>query len=194
MTTPPPPPPPPLCFLLNIAGSFSPQALQLRVSSPFSFHLYLLTCQRGLLCNSELTLLPAAEMSFPLSIKQLPEAFAARSTPHLLPQTWGCCRASGRPLVDRKLTAGRDSFLETKGRFEAVTCRCMHSSIFICDLTLFLIVACRLGTMRSMRRERREERPHIHSRATPAKVFLLTGTHTHTWQLISKLLSIYNVF
>lgn len=109
-----PPPPPPLCFLLNIAGSFSPQALQLRVSSPFSFHLYLLTCQRGLLCNSELTLLPAAEMSFPLSIKQLPEAFAARSTPHLLPQTWGCCRASGRPLVDRKLTAGRDSFLETK--------------------------------------------------------------------------------
>lgn len=41
-------------------------------------------CQRGLLCNSELTLLPATEMSFPLSVKLLPEALlhVARPTYH----------------------------------------------------------------------------------------------------------------
>lgn len=91
----------PQCFLLNLAGSFSPEALKLLVSSLFSLHLFFLMCQQGLLCNSELTLLPAAEMSFPFNVKLLPEALlhVARPTYH---HKQGCWRASGRPLVERK--------------------------------------------------------------------------------------------
>ena len=50
------------------------RAVGLLLSSPISLHLGFLMCQRRLLCNSELTLLPAAEMSFPLSVKLLPES------------------------------------------------------------------------------------------------------------------------
>lgn len=38
-------------------------------------------CQQGLLCNAELTRLPVPEMSFPLSVRLLPEGLLLEARP-----------------------------------------------------------------------------------------------------------------
>lgn len=109
----PSPVPPLLCFLLNLAGSFSPQALKLLVTSIFSLHLLFLMCQQH--CERARTHTNKTSGRWDVISFQRQAAsrgFAAHSAPHLSPQTQVCWRASGRPLVYKRWTTHCDSFLD----------------------------------------------------------------------------------